>query len=52
MGQINEEVTHRIRTSWLKWKSEYGISCDGKIPLKLKRKFYKIAMRVALSYGT
>ena len=35
----------------MKWKSALEILCDCKIPIKLKRKFYKIAIRSVTLYG-
>ena len=29
-----------------------GVFCDCRIPIKLKRNFYKTAIRLAMSYGT
>ena len=29
-----------------------GVFCDRKITVKLKRKYYKTAIRLAMSYGT
>ena len=50
-GEIDEDVSHRIRTAWLKWRSASGVLCDRKIPLRLKRKYYRTAVRPAMLYG-
>jgi len=50
--KINSDVNHRIQADWLKWKSATGVLCDRNIPLWLKRKFYRIAIRPALFYDT
>ena len=50
-GDIAEDVTHRIKAGWLKWRSATGVLCDRRIPVKLKGKFYKTAIRPALLYG-
>ena len=36
-GEIHENVTHRTKASWLKWRNASGVLCDGKISLKLKK---------------
>ncbi|GJZ08282.1 hypothetical protein Tco_0542565 [Tanacetum coccineum] len=43
----NEEI--RI-VGWLKWREATGILCDKKVPLKLKGKFYRMAIRPAMLY--
>ena len=45
-------ITHKIKVSWLKWRNASGVLCDGKIPLKLKEKFYRTAIRLVLLYGS
>ena len=51
-GEINSDVNNRIQAGWLKWRSATGVLCDRNIPLLLKRKFYRTAIRSALLYGT
>ena len=41
-----------IGSGWLKWRSAIGVLCDRNIPLWLKEKFYRTAIRPALLYGT
>ena len=43
-GKIHEDVTHRIKEGRLKQRNASGVLCDGKIPLKLKEKFYRITI--------
>ena len=50
-GDIVDDVAHRIRAGWLKWRGASGVLCDKRIPLKLKRKFYKTAIRPPMLYG-
>ncbi|KAK8956527.1 hypothetical protein KSP39_PZI001305 [Platanthera zijinensis] len=45
-------MTHRIQAGWLKWRGASGILCDRKVPLKLKGKFYRTAIRPAMLYGS
>jgi hypothetical protein len=50
--EINEDVSHRIRVRWVKWRQASGVLCDKKVPNKLKGKFYRTAIRPAMMYGT
>jgi hypothetical protein len=50
-GDINEDVSHRIKAGWLKWRQASGVFCDPRVPLNLKGKFYRTAIRPALLYG-
>nr|GEX50182.1 hypothetical protein [Tanacetum cinerariifolium] len=50
--RIENDVTHRIQVGWLKWRVATGILCDKKVPLKLKGKFYRVAIRLAIMYGS
>ncbi|GKD81108.1 retrovirus-related pol polyprotein LINE-1 [Tanacetum coccineum] len=40
-GRIDEDVTHRIKTGWVKWWAASGVLCERRIPLKLKGKFFR-----------
>ncbi|XP_063946097.1 uncharacterized protein LOC135151529 [Daucus carota subsp. sativus] len=51
-GDISADVTHRILTGWLRWRSATGVLCDKNVPLKLKGKFYRVAIRPSLLYGS
>jgi len=51
-GEIDGDVTHRIQAGWTKWRNASGVLCDRKIPLKLKGKFYRTAVRPAMLYGS
>nr|GEZ28542.1 retrovirus-related Pol polyprotein LINE-1 [Tanacetum cinerariifolium] len=48
-GRIDEDVAHRIRTGWVKWRATSGVLCDRRIPLNLKGKFYRVAIRPAIA---
>jgi hypothetical protein len=50
-GEIDEDVIHRIRAGWIKYRQASGVLCDKKVPNKLKDKFYRIAIRPAMMYG-
>jgi hypothetical protein len=49
-GEIDEDVSHRIRAEWVKWRQAFGVLCNKKVPNKLKGKFYKTAIRPAMMY--
>ena len=43
-GEIDEDINHRIKVGWQKWKNASGVLCDRKIPLRLKGKIYRICL--------
>jgi hypothetical protein len=43
--------SHRINAGRLKWRQASGVLCDPRVPLKLKGKFYRTAIRPAMLYG-
>ena len=44
-GDIDEDVSHRIKAGWMKWRQASGVLCDKRVPQKLKGKFYMTAIR-------
>lgn len=50
-GDIDEDVSHRIKTGWMKWRQASGVLCDRRVPQKLKGRFYRTAIRPAMLYG-
>jgi hypothetical protein len=50
-GDIDEDVSHRIKARWLKWCQASYVLCDLRVPLKLKDKFYRTVIRPAMLYG-
>lgn len=50
--QNEDDITLRIKTQWLKWRSASKILCDCKKSLKLKGKFYRMRMKLAILYGS
>uniref|UniRef100_A0A2A4JTH5 Reverse transcriptase domain-containing protein n=1 Tax=Heliothis virescens TaxID=7102 RepID=A0A2A4JTH5_HELVI len=51
-GGIERDVTHRTTTGWMKWRQLTGVMCDKRMPIRLKGKLYKTAIRPAILYGT
>jgi hypothetical protein len=50
-GDIDENVSRRIKAGWLKWRQASGVLYDSRVPLKLKVKFYRTTIRPAMLYG-
>jgi hypothetical protein len=50
-GNIDKDVSNRIRVGWLKWCQASGVLCDPIVSLKLKSKIYRTAIRLAMLYG-
>jgi hypothetical protein len=51
-GEIDEDVSHKIRVRWVKWRQASGVLCGKKVPNKLKGKFYRMMIRPAMMYDT
>ena len=51
-GDIQEDVTHKIKAEYIKWRAAARVLCDRRIPLKLKGKFYKTTVKPTMLYGT
>nr|GEY31792.1 hypothetical protein [Tanacetum cinerariifolium] len=49
--RIDEDVAHHIKVCWMKYRAASGVLCDRRIPLKLKGKIYRVAIRPAMLYG-
>jgi hypothetical protein len=50
-GDIDEDLSHRIKASWLKWRQASDVLCNPMMPLKLKDKFYRTMIRPTMLYG-
>ena len=50
-GDIDEDVSQRIKAGWMKWCQASGVLCDKRVPQKLKGRFYRTAIRPAMLYG-
>ena len=51
-GDVTCDVQSRINAAWAKWRMATGVLCDRRIPLSLKSKFYKTAIRPVALYGS
>ena len=50
-GVIDEDVNHRIKVGWMKWRQAFAILYDKRVPQKVKGKFYRMMLRPAMLYG-
>jgi hypothetical protein len=50
-GDIDEDVSYRIKVGWLKWRQASDVLCDPMVSLKLKCKFYRTVIRPVILYG-
>ena len=50
-GDIDADVSHRIKVGWIKWRQASDILCDKRVPQKLKGKFYRTTIKPAMLYG-
>ena len=51
-GEIDDDINHRIKVGWQKWKKASGVLCDKRILLRLKGRVYSMVVKPALLYGT
>jgi hypothetical protein len=49
-GDIDEDVSHRIKTGRLKWRQVFGVLCDPRVPIKLKGRFYRTTILPGMLY--
>ncbi|CAK1588595.1 unnamed protein product [Parnassius mnemosyne] len=51
-GDLEINIQHRIAAAWLKWQEVTGVTCDRRMPVKLKGLIYKTIIRPVLLYGS
>ena len=51
-GDMDEEITNRIKSGWSSWRKCRGILCDKRMPLKLKSRIQQQVIRPAMLYGS
>ena len=52
-GDMDEEISQRIKSAWYNWKKTSGVLCDKRISARrLKGKVYKSVVRPALLYSS
>ena len=51
-GDIDEDVSHKIKAGSMKWRQASGVLCGKRVPQKLKGKFYRTTIRPGMLYGT
>jgi hypothetical protein len=49
-GDIDKDLSHKIKVSWLKWRQASVILYDPRVPLKLKYKFYRTVIQSVILY--
>ena len=50
-GELDADVTYRVKRRWKNLKRVSGVVCDRKMNVKIKGKVYKTMVRPALVYG-
>lgn len=50
-GSIKDNVIHRVKAGYIKWRSAIEIFHDHKIPAKLKKKFYNRTINLTMLYN-
>ncbi|XP_061711434.1 uncharacterized protein LOC133520788 [Cydia pomonella] len=51
-GLLEMNIQHRIAAAWLKWTEVTGVTCDSKMPIKMKGLVYTTIIRPVLTYGS
>ncbi|XP_064076863.1 uncharacterized protein LOC135194812 [Vanessa tameamea] len=51
-GKLDTNIQLPIAAAWLKWREVTGVTCDQRMPVKLKGLIYKTIIRPELTYGS
>ena len=51
-GECGREVKTRVQAGWNGWRRMSGVICDRRVPARVKRKVYRVAVRPAMLYRT
>ncbi|XP_013177567.1 PREDICTED: uncharacterized protein LOC106125025 [Papilio xuthus] len=51
-GGVDRDVKSRINAGWMKWRQVTGVTCDPRMPMKLKGQIYKSIVRPVVLYGS
>ena len=51
-GDIDDDINHRNRLGWQKWRNAARVLCDKKILGSLKGRVYRMMVKSASLYGT
>lgn len=52
IGDVEDDICHRIKARWMKWMMTSRVLCDRKMPTKLKEKCYKTIVRPTILHGS
>ena len=50
-GECGREVKKRVQAGWNLWRRMSGVICDRRVPVRVRGKVYKVAVRPAMLYG-
>ena len=50
-GSYEREVKKRVQAGWDEWRKVSGVSCDRKLPARVKGKVYSSVVRPAMMHG-
>ncbi|XP_013134649.1 PREDICTED: uncharacterized protein LOC106100367 [Papilio polytes] len=49
-GGVDRDVKSRINAGWMKWRQVTGVTCDPRMPLRLKGQIYKSIIRPVVKF--
>ena len=50
-GECGREVKKKVQAGWNGWRRMSGVICDRRVPVRVKGKVYRVAVRPAMLYG-